>query len=80
MITSVVESSGSVEIVGTLDSLPNADYHLEFFGSDKADPSHFGEGQVFLGATDVSTNASGSASFDVTLRDYRRTKDNRDGH
>ena len=33
----------------------------------QADPSHFGEGQVFLGATDVSTNASGSASFDVTF-------------
>ena len=30
VITSVVESSGSVEIVGTLDSLPNADYHIEF--------------------------------------------------
>ena len=67
VITSVVESSGSVEVVGTLDSLPSADYHLEFFASDTADPSHFGEGQVFLGATDVSTNASGSASFDVTF-------------
>ncbi len=67
VITSVVESSGSVEVVGTLDSLPSADYHLEFFASDKADPTHFGEGQVFLGATDVSTNASGSASFDVTF-------------
>jgi len=67
VITSVVEASGSVEVVGTLDSLPSADYHLEFFGSDRADPSHFGEGQVFLGATDVSTNASGSASFDVSF-------------
>jgi len=67
VITSVIESGGSVEIVGTLDSLPSADYHLEFYASDQADPSHFGEGQVFLGATDVSTNASGSASFDVTL-------------
>jgi len=67
VITSVVESNGSVEIVGTLDSLPNADYHVEFFASDTADPTHFGEGQVFLGATDVSTDASGSASFDVTL-------------
>ena len=67
VITSVADSSGSVNIIGTLDSIPSADYHLEFFGSDKADPSHFGEGQVFLGATDVSTNASGSASFDVTF-------------
>jgi hypothetical protein len=32
-----------------------------------ADSTHFGEGQVFLGSTDVSTNASGNASFDVTL-------------
>ena len=47
VITSVVESNGSVEVVGTLDSLPSADYHLEFFASDKADPTHFGEGQVF---------------------------------
>jgi hypothetical protein len=67
VITSVTDSGGSVEIVGTLDSLPNEDFTLEFFASDKADPSHFGEGQVFLGSTDVSTNASGSASFDVTF-------------
>jgi hypothetical protein len=67
VITSVVRSNGSVQIVGTLDSLPSADYHLEFFGNDAADPSHFGEGQDFLGATEVSTNADGSASFDVSF-------------
>ena len=67
VITSVIESGGSVEIMGTLDSLPNEDFTLEFFASDKADPLHFGEGQVFLGSTDVSTNASGSASFDATF-------------
>ena len=67
VITSVTDSGGSVEIVGTLDSLPNEDFSLEFFASDKADASHFGEGQVFLGSKDVSTNASGSASFDVTF-------------
>ena len=67
VITSVANSSGSVNIIGTLDSLPSATYHLEFFGNDKVDPSHFGEGQSFLGSSDVTTNASGSASFDVTF-------------
>ncbi len=67
VLTSVSSSGGNVPIVGTLNSEASKTYRLEFFGSDKADPSHFGEGQVFLGATDVSTDASGDASFDVTF-------------
>ncbi|HEY2103349.1 MAG TPA: DVUA0089 family protein [Chthoniobacterales bacterium] len=33
----------------------------------RTDPSGFGEGQTFLGSTNVTTDGSGNASFDVTI-------------
>ena len=54
-------------LVGSLDTAPNASYTLEFFASPECDPSGYGEGQLFLGRTVVSTDASVSAAFDLTL-------------
>lgn len=58
-ITQVTGSSVS----GTLNSRPNTTYRIEVFSSPACDPSGFGEGQRFLGATSVTTDASGNASF-----------------
>lgn len=58
---------GSVTITGTLQSVANTSFHIEFFRSTTCDPTSFGEGQEFIGATDVTTNASGTASFSVTF-------------
>ncbi|HEX8280677.1 MAG TPA: hypothetical protein VF551_04830 [Chthoniobacterales bacterium] len=67
LLGSTVFSSGMVNIIGTLNSAPNATYRLEFFGNAATDQSSFGEGQTLLGFTSVTTNASGNASFNVTL-------------
>ena len=80
VITSVTDSGGSVEIVGTLDSLPNEDFTLEFFASDKADPSHFGEGQVFLGSNRCLDERQRQRFLRCHLPDHRRAEDNRDRH
>lgn len=50
-------------IRGTLNTATNNIYRLEFFANDSADSSGYGEGQQFLGAADVTTDASGNASF-----------------
>ena len=48
---------------GTLNSLPNSQFSIEFFGSPQCDPSGFGEGNTFLGQLIVTTDAAGNASF-----------------
>ena len=67
IITSVTSGGGNVTLAGSLQSGSNAVFRLEFFSNASCDGSGFGEGQVFLGSTNVTTDASGSASFSLTL-------------
>lgn len=66
-ITSVTQTSTDVMISGILSSRVNMSYRLEFFGNDEADPSGFGEGQTFLGSTDVMTDGAGGAALAVSF-------------
>src|SRR5207253_10304073 len=52
---------------GTLAGLPNTAYALDFFASDRPHPSGYGEGQTYLGAATVTTNAAGQAAFNVAF-------------
>jgi FG-GAP-like repeat/Putative binding domain, N-terminal len=63
IITYVNAQASSVTLEGTLNSTPNQTYTLEFFGNSGVDTSGFGEGRNFLGSTQVTTDASGNASF-----------------
>ena len=56
-------AAGSATISGTLNSLPNRSFRIEFFANAACDASGFGEGQSFIGTTTVTTNGSGNASF-----------------
>jgi hypothetical protein len=67
VITGVTTTGSDVTITGFFSSSPSADYRLEFFGNDAADPSGFGEGQTFLGFTDVTTDGAGGAAFSVNF-------------
>lgn len=61
-------SLGSTTFVdGTLQSAPSQEYSVEFFSSPQCDSSGFGQGMYYLGSTTISTDASGSASFSVSL-------------
>jgi Bacterial Ig-like domain (group 3)/IPTL-CTERM motif len=63
VITSVSIASGSATISGTINSNAGTTLHLEFFASGACDASGNGEGQSFIGTTDVTTDGSGNASF-----------------
>ena len=63
VITSAAIASGNATIAGTINSNAATQLHLEFFASAACDASGNGEGQTFIGATDVTTDASGNASF-----------------
>lgn len=67
MLTNAVSSGGSTTIRGTLNSVPNTAFLLEFFSNGLCDPSGFGEGESYLGYAQVTTDASCNASFEVTL-------------
>ena len=67
VLTSVSTNAGNTNVTGTLSSQPNTDYRLEFFANDECDPSGFGEGETFLGAGTVTTDAAGDANFTFTF-------------
>lgn len=76
-ITSVTSTGVSTTFTGKLNSTPNTAFRIEFFANDAADPSGFGEGQIFLGAVTPDnlgpedsfgpTDANGDTTFTVTL-------------
>lgn len=63
VLTSAKQSGANVTVKGTLNSLPNTTYRIEFFTSPTADPSGFGQGQTFAGVVKVTTDPSGNATF-----------------
>jgi parallel beta-helix repeat protein len=67
VLTSAASSGPATSIRGTLNSVPNSTYLLEFFSNSLCDPSGYGEGARFLGSVQVTTDASCHASFQATL-------------
>jgi len=63
-----VYSGTATQIRGTLDSGAGKTYLLQFFSSPAGDPSGYGEGQVFLGQTNLTLGATMcSSNFTVLL-------------
>jgi hypothetical protein len=56
-------SSSGTSITGTLASVPNTTFRIEFFANQRLDLSLNAEGQTFLGYTTVATDNSGNATF-----------------
>ena len=54
-------------IRGSFDSAQSNTYSLEFFASPSGDPTGNGEGQVFLGQTNLTLGAACSTNFSITL-------------
>jgi len=67
VLTSADRLGTNVVVNGDLDSAPDATYRIELFHEASCDPSGYGEGGQFLGATSVTTTPTGDASFSVTL-------------
>src|SRR5262249_17465233 len=56
VLTSAVVSGTTLTVKGTLNSIPNRTYRVEFFASDVGHPSGFGEGKTYLGFQDVQVD------------------------
>jgi CSLREA domain-containing protein len=66
-ITSITATAGSTTVNGVLSSRPSSTYRLEFYASTDRDPSGFGEGQIYLGSLDKTTDADGVLTFAASL-------------
>jgi CSLREA domain-containing protein len=63
VLNSVSESSGVITVSGTLNSLPTTSFLIDFYASENADVSGFGEGQTYVGTRTVTTDANGDAAI-----------------
>ena len=69
LITLVEHPGGGTRIVGNFHGVASTTLDLEFFenGSCLDFPRDFLEGETYVGTTQVTTDASGNTSFDVTF-------------
>ena len=63
VIDNVTVSADSLTILGSLDSQPDTQYHIDLYLNLSPDASAHGEGQIYLGSTTVTTDADGDALF-----------------
>jgi uncharacterized repeat protein (TIGR01451 family)/CSLREA domain-containing protein len=62
-LTAARTTDAGTEITGSIDTHPNTAFTIHFYSSPSADPSGFGEGRTYLGATSGTTDANGDAAF-----------------
>lgn len=60
-------AGGNLNFTGTLDSVPSTTFKVDFYRNDACDASGNGQGQVYLGSTNVTTSASCIATIDTTI-------------
>ncbi len=63
VLTSGSTSSGGTSVSGTLASVADTTFRIEFFANQGLDPSGNAEGQTFLGFATVTTDNNGNATF-----------------
>jgi hypothetical protein len=67
VLTTADSAAGSTTIDGTLNSTASTIFQLDFYRNTACDPLGYGEGETYLGSKQVTTNASGNATFTVTF-------------
>lgn len=66
VITLAYGAGTSTTIVGHLNSSPNAGFWVDVYSNATTNSTGYGEGKTWLAATNVTTDASGNASFTLT--------------
>lgn len=61
-----VEGAGT-RLLGTLRAAPNQMFEIQVFSNTAPNPSGYGDGEVYVGAVRVTTNAAGTAGIDTLL-------------
>ncbi len=69
VLSSATSNGNQIVISSSLNSSSSTTFALDFYANSSCDPSGYGEGEIYLGAEIVTTDASGDASFTTTLAD-----------
>lgn len=67
VLTTAQSSATGTTIGGTLSSLPNATYTIDFYASDAADASGYGEGTTYVGSATLLIDGTGTGGFGIIL-------------
>lgn len=67
VINTVTNPGSSITVNVLLNSTPSTTFAIDFFRSTSADPSGFGEGQIYMGSQTVTTNATGTVTTSFTI-------------
>jgi hypothetical protein len=69
IITTVTPGAGTTNIQGVLNSIASTEFDLDFFSEPPCIPRPQGwlQGTTYLGSTQVTTDGSGNATFDVNF-------------
>jgi hypothetical protein len=67
VLTAVTNTLGGTIIVGTISSQANTTYAIDFYSSATPNPLGSGEGQTWLGATNLTTDGTGINNFTIAL-------------
>jgi photosystem II stability/assembly factor-like uncharacterized protein len=67
VLTSVLSSGGNTTIQGSLNSIPNTTFQIDFYSSAAVDPAGNGEGALFFNTTPIMTDGNGNATINVTF-------------
>jgi len=67
ILTAATVGSTTTMIEGSLNSTPSSSFSLEFFANFGCDPSGNGEGQTFIGRTQVTTDSNGNSAFSAAF-------------
>src|SRR5262249_22311044 len=66
LLTSLFSGS-STTIQGTLNSIPNTNFKIDFYSNSACDPAGNGEGGLFFSTKTVTTDSNGNATIDATF-------------
>lgn len=67
VLTQVATAAGRTLIRGSLLSLPNTTFTIQFFSNPTAGSGNLGQGQTLIGQTQVTTGPTGFADINVTI-------------
>lgn len=66
VISSATNNGSNTTVSGSLDSTPNKNFTIQFFGNPTCDSSGNGEGKTFVGSANLMTGANGQLLFSIS--------------
>jgi hypothetical protein len=67
LLTSALSGGGNTNIQGSLDAAADTTFRIEFFDNAQCDAAGNGEGETFIGSTDVMTDGNCNAPININL-------------